>query len=300
MAQQPISSNGDEQQAMQAIKQYGGYIVAVILLALAGLFGWNYWQNNHARVDTVAADQYANIQQLNDEVSLAGQNPDLGAEALAALDESRNLLNQDIDALVAEHGDTVYAWQALMIKARHQTDADDLEGASQSLEAARQIDLGDAGLAAIATLRHAKVLLALGDNDAALTAAETEMPTAFEASQQELLGDIHLAQNDKDLAIRAYNNAWELLRERQESRAILALKMESLGVTPEPIEPEASVIAMPNASTLAAAAQPATTDAAGTETGTEAADASEETANADASDNADTQAGVQLTEQPVQ
>ena len=41
----------DDQQAMRALKQYGGYIVLAILLALAGYFGWNYWQQHGGRID---------------------------------------------------------------------------------------------------------------------------------------------------------------------------------------------------------------------------------------------------------
>ena len=134
MVQNTQSPNADN--SMQALKQYGSYIVTAILLALAGYFGWTYWQDNHARVDTVAADHYADIQRLNEQVSLAAQNPDLEAEALAGLAASREQLNQDIDALVSTHGNSVYAWQALMIKARQQVDSDDFAGATQSLKQA--------------------------------------------------------------------------------------------------------------------------------------------------------------------
>lgn len=243
MALTPNSPNADN--SMQALKQYGSYIVTAILLALAAYFGWTYWQDNHARVDTVAADRYADIQRLNEEVSLASQNPDLEAEAKAALVESRTQLDKDIDDLVSTHGDSVYAWQALMIKARQQVDGDDFSGASETLKKALTIDLGDAGLTAITRLRYAKTLLAAGDADAALAEANNDMPSSFEASQQELLGDIYLAQDNKDSAIKSYNNAWELLRSRQETRAVLALKMESLGIVPEAIEPQASLIQEP-------------------------------------------------------
>lgn len=243
MALSPNSPNPDN--SMQALKTYGGNIITVILLALAGYFGWTYWQNNHARVDTVAADQYADIQRLNEEVNLAAQNPDLEAEALSALADSRTQLNKDIDGLVASHGESVYAWQALMIKARMQVDNDDFAGANETLEKALAIDLGDAGLNAITQLRYAESMLASGDTDAALSAAKKDLPSSFEASQQELLGDIYMAQNDKDAAIQAYNNAWELLRSRQESRAVLALKLESLGVMPEPISKQANLIEEP-------------------------------------------------------
>ncbi|WP_289050535.1 tetratricopeptide repeat protein [uncultured Psychrobacter sp.] len=243
MALTPNSPNADN--SMQALQQYGSYIVTAILLALAAYFGWTYWQNNHARVDTVAADHYADIQRLNEEVSLASQNPDLEAEAQASLTESRKQLDKDIDALVSTHGNSVYAWQALMIKARQQVDSDDFKGAGETFKKALAIDLGDAGLQAITRLRYAKTLLAAGDADAALAEATNDMPSSFEASQQELLGDIYLAQNNKDAAVKSYNNAWELLRSRQETRAVLALKMESLGIVPEPIAPQAGLIQEP-------------------------------------------------------
>lgn len=240
MALTPNSPNADN--SMQALKQYGSYIVTAILLALAAYFGWTYWQNNHARVDTVAADHYADIQRLNEEVSLASQNPDLEAEANNALTQSRTRLDKDIDALVSQHGDSVYAWQALMIKARQQVDNDEFTDASETFKKALSIDLGDAGLQAITRLRYAATLLAAGDADSALTEASKDMPSSFEPSQQELLGDIYLAQDNKDAAIKSYNNAWELLRSRQETRAVLALKMESLGIVPEPIDEQASLI----------------------------------------------------------
>ncbi|GAF53905.1 LOW QUALITY PROTEIN: hypothetical protein JCM18900_12514 [Psychrobacter sp. JCM 18900] len=245
MALTPNSPNADN--SMQALKQYGSYIVTAILLALAAYFGWTYWQNNHARVDTVAADQYADIQQLNEEVKLASQNPDLEAEAQEALTQSRSQLDKDIDTLVSTHGESVYAWQALMIKARQQVDNDDFAAATETFKKSIAIDLGDAGLEAITRLRYAKTLLAAGDTDAALSEANNDMPSSFEASQQELLGDIYLAQDNKDSAIKSYSNAWELLRSRQETRAVLALKMESLGITAEPIAEQTSLIQEPSA-----------------------------------------------------
>lgn len=243
MALNPSSPNSDN--SMQALKQYGGNIVTIILLALAGYFGWTYWQNNHARVDTVAADQYADIQLLNEQVSLAAQNPDLEAEALTALDASRTQLNSDIDSLVSAHGESIYAWQALMLKSRLQADSDDFAAAADSLKQALAIELDDAGLKAITRLRYAQVLLAAGEVEAALSEAKSDLPSSFEASQQELLGDIYQAQNNNDAAIKAYNNAWKLLSARNEPRAVLALKMESLGLYPEPIEAQTSLIEQP-------------------------------------------------------
>lgn len=251
MAQLQTPSNSPDNQ-MEALKQYGSYIVTAILVALAGYFGWTYWQDHHARVDTVAADQYADIQRLNDEVSLASQNPDLEAEAQKSLADSQAKLNKDIDALVATHGKSVYAWQALMIKARHQVDADDFKGAMATLKQAQSIDLQDAGLKAITELRYARVQLASGDIEGALSTLSQTMPGAFEPSKQELLGDVYVAKNDKKAATQAYTNAWELLRKRQENRSVLAVKLDSLGISVDPIEGSDSLVQAPPAQVVEA------------------------------------------------
>ena len=257
---QPQPTNNVPDNQMEALKTYGGYIVTAILLALAGYFGWTYWQNNHAKVDTVAADQYADIQQLNSEVALASQNPDLEDDAKKVLADKQALLDKDIKALVATHGDTVYAWQALLIQARQQSDANDFKGASATLKQALDINLQDAGLQALTVIRYAQVQLASGDTKAALATLSQELPGAFEASKQELLGDIHVAQGDKVAATQAYNNAWAQLRDRQENRAVLALKMESLGIAAEPIEGPASLVNAPAPSMNEAIAAPVVAD----------------------------------------
>lgn len=227
-----MNNPNGEPQSMEKLKQASGYIIGAILLALIGYFGWNYLQNSGMKADTVAADKYAAIEATNDE--LLGQ-PEGNAEA-------SKKLNSDIDALVAEHGNTVYAWQALMIKSRNAVDANDMKTALAALKKALKIDLKDAGLHSITQLRYATVLLASGDVDAALTQASIDVPVAFEASQQELLGDIYLAKKDNEKAVRAYENAWSLLSKRHEERPFLRLKLENLGISPKPIEPAEQVV----------------------------------------------------------
>lgn len=227
-----MNNPNGEPQSMEKLKQASGYIIGAILLALIGYFGWNYLQNSGMKADTVAADKYAAIEMANDE--LLGQ-PEGNAEA-------SKKLNADIDALVAEHGNTVYAWQALMIKSRNAVDANDMKTALAALKKALDIDLKDAGLHSITQLRYATVLLASGDVDAALTQASIDVPVAFEASQQELLGDIYLAKKDNEKAVRAYENAWSLLSKRHEERPFLRLKLENLGISPKPIEPADQIV----------------------------------------------------------
>lgn len=236
----PISKEAEQQAqkdaSIEKLKKHGGNIVTAIAVVLAAYFGWEYFQSRGASVDTVASDQFAQIQNLNQQYNIAMQNPEQTDEMKALLAKSEQQMNASIDALVANHGDTIYAWQALSIKARNQMDNEDYAGASQTLKAATEVSAIDAGLKAMTNLRYAQALLADGKIDEAKSIAGAEVPNAFEATKQELMGDIHVAENDTEAAKQTYQNAWDLLADRQEYRAMLALKMESLGMDFEAIE----------------------------------------------------------------
>ena len=229
-----------DKEAMSALKQHGEKIIWAIVIVLAGYFGWQYYQNNYAKVDTVAADLYTAVSSQNEEITLAAQNPD--PEVASQVAAAREEMYKEIDKLVAGHPNTVYAWQALMIKARNQADTGDSDGAIKSLEAASKVAVSDQGLIAISRLQHARVLLDKGDSDAALAIAEATLPEGFEPSRQEVLGDIYVVKRDLDAAKTAYNKAWEILSARYEDRALLSLKMQSLGMTVTPIEPKYQVV----------------------------------------------------------
>ncbi|MDO4427712.1 MAG: tetratricopeptide repeat protein [Moraxella sp.] len=226
----------NDKQAMAALKQHGGNIVTVILLVLAAFFGWQFYQKNYGRVDTVAADSYTAISNDSAALALAAQNPDAQAS-----ETTKEQLFSNIDSLVAKHGDTVYAWQALMTKARHQADSDDYAGAAVTLKAASEVPIDDEGLLAISRLQLAAVELAAGQADAALATINGTFPESFEATRLEVLGDIQVAKKDDAAAKAAYEKAWEILSGRQESRALLKLKMQSLGLEPADIERPAVV-----------------------------------------------------------
>lgn len=239
------ASNMTDKQAMNALKKHGFKIIWAILGVLVIYFGWEYYQKNYAKVDTVAADMYATIDERNEMLKLTKQNPDLDGVAKTALNKDETALFTDIDTLVDKHPNTVYAWQGLMLKARHQTDENKLTDAIATLEKAKSLKIGDAGLLAITDLRLGYVLLDNKELEKALTLANKQLPEAFEASRQELLGDIYVAKNDLDNAKKAYLAAWEVLRKRQEKRAVLTLKLQSLGVEAAPIAPRQSAVTKP-------------------------------------------------------
>lgn len=229
----------NDKQAMSALKKHGGNIVWAIILVLASYFGWQFYQKNYAKIDTAGADSYTNISTKAENLAILTQNPDAKAQA----DSEKTALFADIDNLASQHGDTVYAWQGLMTKARLQADGDDYKGAIETLNKAIAVPIDDKGLLAISRLELAQVQLANGETDTALATIKGEFPISFEASRLEIEGDILLAKKDNDGAKAVYQKAWDLLAERHENRALLKLKMQSLGLTPSEITPKYQVVA---------------------------------------------------------
>lgn len=252
----------NDKQAMTALKKHGGNIVTAILVVLAIFFGWQFYQKNYAKIDTAAADSYSNISAKLDNLALLTQNP----EAKAQADSEKTALFAAIDALVSTHGDTVYAWQALMAKARYQADGDDYKGAIESLNKALAVKIADEGLLAISRLQLASVQLADNQADTALATIKQPFPASFEPSRLEIEGDILLAKKDNDGAKASYQKAWGLLAERHENRALLKLKMQALGLEPAEIEPKNQVVVDVGAAGVVASDETVQSAAVDTET----------------------------------
>lgn len=227
----------NDKQAMQALKQHGGNIVTVILVVVAAFFGWQYYQKHYAKIDTQAADLYSTIQAQNEQLAALANDPAQKTQ----YDSQQEALFGQIDQLAQTHGDTVYAWQALMTKARLLADRGDYQAVVDSLSQAQAINLDDDGLKAISTLQLMRAYLALDDTDKAQALANQPLPQSFEASRLEILGDIYVLQDDKEAAKATYTKAWDLLSERHENRSLLRLKMQSLGLKTAKIDKPAIV-----------------------------------------------------------
>ena len=227
----------DEQQFLGALKQYGGYIVSAIMLVLAGYFGWTYWQKHGGNIDTAAANDFAKIQSDQNNIETLTTQAASDTKAQAQLATAQTNLSKDLGEFVAKHDNSVYTWQALMLQAKQQTDQNDLKAAAATLQKASQLTLKDEGLKAIAILRQAQVLLSDNQADAAQKRLQSPLPAAFEASKLEILGDIANQRGDKKAAATHYQKAWQLIEQRNQNnpnpqdRALLRIKMESLGLS---------------------------------------------------------------------
>ena len=241
----------DEQQSLSALKQYGGYIVSAIMLVLAGYFGWTYWQKQGGNIDTAAANDFAKIQSDQNNIETLTTQAATDTKAQAQLATAQTNLDKDLGEFVAKHDNSVYTWQALMLQAKQQTDQNDLKAAAATLQKASQLTLKDDGLKAIAILRQAQVLLSDNQADAAQKRLQSPLPVAFEASKLEILGDIANQQGDKKAAATHYQKAWQLIEQRNQNnpnpqdRALLRIKMESLGLSVKQPDLTGGVLAKP-------------------------------------------------------
>jgi hypothetical protein len=80
---------------------------------------------------------------------------------------------------------------------------------------------------------------------------QSPLPAAFEASKLEILGDIANQQGDKKAAATHYQKAWQLIEQRNQNnpnpqdRALLRIKMESLGLSVKQPDLTGGVLAKP-------------------------------------------------------
>lgn len=160
-----------------------------LVLGLAGIFGWEAWQDSRAAKSEKASQIYEDLKKLG---------PDQAARA-AELGAS----------LTADFAGTPYAAQASLHLANLAAQGGNFDDARKHLEWAAA-NSRDAGLRKIAKLRLARVLWQLERADDALKQLEIADDDAFAALYQELRGDILLGKGDRAAARTAYEKALAL------------------------------------------------------------------------------------------
>jgi predicted negative regulator of RcsB-dependent stress response len=162
----------------------GRYVIGGVVLGVALLAGWNYWQSVKRTAQLEASALYETL--LNN-VASGNVEP---AETTAA-------------SLYQEYGSTPYAAQArlalarlYMDKGRDQDAADVLRGLLDSR--------GNEGLKPVARLRLARVLLYQERAAEAVELLSSQPDNAFSARFSEVLGDAYVALGRFDEAAEAY------------------------------------------------------------------------------------------------
>ena len=205
----------DEGEAVKKwLQENGSAIVIGLVLAFGGLFGFNQWQAWEANTK---AQAFAEFEAMN-ELLTDGQLD-------AAIANFQNL--QD------DYSSSPYTSMAALQMGRARIEANQPELAIKHYRFALENGRPKA-LRLVARERLARMLLDQGEADEALAMITAEPDTSgFEARFAETRGDILFAQGKNEEAITAYEEALDELEEGSGDRALLVLKLESLGVVPE-------------------------------------------------------------------
>ena len=188
-----------EEEQIEAIKKWldenGTSLVVGIVVAVAGVFGFQSWQNSTRESGEAAAALYGSLT----EAAIVAPTATLTEETIQS---SRFIA----DTLKTDHGGTAYAQFAALLMAKLAVEDNDLELATRELEWV--IEQGpDYSIEVIARIRLARVLLAGQRRDDALAQVEQLDAGAHESSRQEVLGDIYMALDRHEDAREAYQAA---------------------------------------------------------------------------------------------
>lgn len=169
------------------LARYATPMIIGIILGLAVIYGWQYWQKQQLNQSNQAAAMYQQISQ---------------AWVNASLSQKQTMASQ----LVAQYPKTVYADLASLGLASLAVQQQDYAKAGQLLDAVAHQG-HDAGLRAIATIRLARVLAAQGDVDKGLALLSSDIPDSFTVLVDATRGDLYMLQHNQAAAVKAYQAA---------------------------------------------------------------------------------------------
>lgn len=206
-----------EEEQVEALKRWwkenGTSTIAGLVVGIALILGWNYWQSHKKEQAAQASALYDQLLTATD----AGNKE--SAEKLA-------------ERTKEQFGTTKYALYSGLVQAKLKVQQGDLAAAKQILEglAAKSDD----ELSHIARIRLVRLMLTTGEHEQGLEVINKVDPASssgFSVTYDELLGDLYVALDRRAEALTAYQNA---LRNGSQS-PLLQLKIDDL-TAPEIIQ----------------------------------------------------------------
>ena len=202
-----------DEQRVEALKKWWqdnySSVIWGLALGFAVLTGWNIWHTTQQRKAEGASGLYEQLFKAVD-----------AKETEPAIKLSERIIEQ--------YQGTAYATYATLFSAKLKAESGDLAGAKKTLSDLLAATKDD-DIKHLARLRLGYVLLALGDNEAALKLLEPLKPRdmgKYEGLYEELKGDLYAALDRTSEALAAY----ELAKEKGEAAPMLELKINNLAV----------------------------------------------------------------------
>lgn len=193
-----------EEEQVQALKTWwddnGTSLIVGVVLVLAAVFGWRWYQGYSADQAAAASDLYQDY--------------------LLAEEDARPDVVAEIDSQIPG---TSYQAFVKLTEARRALDGGDLDAAVGELEAALVAAKGSY-LDGLVRVRLARLYQQQGKTDEALAQLAQVKGDGYESQAAELRGDIHYAAGDRAEAAVAYRVAADLLPEG-DARPLLELKL---------------------------------------------------------------------------
>jgi len=180
-----------DQEQVENLKRWwkanGKSIISGLLLGLAMVGGGRWWFARQQSLSEMASQQYEQVLQ-------------------AVAEGKKDIAIEEGGMLLERYPTSNYSALTALTLAKVKVDQNDLDGARFYCQWVVDHAPGDQ-LKDVARLRLARVLLAKGDQAAALQAVEAVDAGTFTAPAQELTGDILLAQGKRAEARAAYSAA---------------------------------------------------------------------------------------------
>jgi len=220
-----LASYANDEEQVEALKRWwqenGSSLLTGIVIVLVVLFGSRQWQGAQLAKAEAASDLYEDVVQL----ALLDQASALTAESMAQLESS-------YDELRNEFEDSIYARYGAMMMATVYLNQENYDQAATELNWI--IDNPELGfmqkaeeeLFLTARLRLARVKLAQGLAQEALTIVTEVEPGALAAGFAEVQGDAYLQLGQSEQARSAYERAISL---EPDNASFIDLKIRGIG-----------------------------------------------------------------------
>ena len=200
-----IEISDSEEEQVDKIKKWwnsnGKQIIAGAAIGLAGVFGWNYYNDYQDNQALNARTLYLNY-----------------------AEDSNNV--DAYNKLIKEHSSSTYTDQATLLMAKYLFDAGSY---SLALDAIRPLISNQSIIiSSTAVLRAASIYLQLGQHDEALSTLNIESGEGFSGLIYNLTGDVYLDLGNSDEAKKYYLLAIENITENSNLTQLIQIKLDDL------------------------------------------------------------------------
>ena len=200
-----IEISDSEEEQVDKIKKWwnsnGKQIIAGAAIGLAGVFGWNYYNDYQDNQALNARSLYLNY---------SADSNNVGA----------------YNKLIKEHPSSSYTDQATLLMAKYLFDAGSYSLALDTIKPL--ISNQSSIISSTAVLRAASIYLQLGQHDEALSTLNIESGEGFSGLIYNLTGDVYLDLGNSDEAKKYYLLAIENITENSNLTQLIQIKLDDL------------------------------------------------------------------------